>query len=519
MKGESVQAVYQDIRRLLALGFPGESGDLFETIGRDAFLTALADPALRIRVLDQHPRTLDDALAVVVRMEAYGPNSVSDDDNVERKRVRVVSPVRESEADRRIRELEKRVECQNKEIQRLKQTTNRGNDRPQQQSNTGSRPVWGNRGSNGGPDVVPHGGADGGLSTAREGGPCAARDATYIPHDSGPAAVRNGGPNGGPGHAPGFLGNHPVASGVGPQAGWQPANLYYADSQYTAAPANTPPWQQQRQWTRRPPVPGGSTYSRRASGRRPYDRVPRDTCSFCKQRGHWRVRCPILNSNANQAYTDDAYYDGFGQNTDFYSAPSTVNVQAMSSKGLSDTYIDVSVRGRTVASLLDTGCERNICPLRLCKNAIISPVKAELFAANGSPIRIVGATRLFFEIQGMPLHADVFVTEEIDEMIFGYEFLVQNNCIWTFGQCQITLTANRSRYITDNPKRLCAEFMYVNRLSFHRTLVLMYQCACRLLSCTLLRVIGSQSPNRSDPVYWPLGHCYHTTIIMRPFHS
>ena len=255
MKGESVQAVYQDIRRLLALGFPGESGDLFETIGRDAFLTALADPALRIRVLDQHPRTLDDALAVVVRMEAYGPNSVSDDDNVERKRVRVVSPVRESEADRRIRELEKRVECQNKEIQRLKQTTNRGNDRPQQQSNTGSRAVWGNRGSNGGPDVVPHGGADGGFSTAREGGPCAARDATYIPHDSGPVAVRNGGPNGGPGHAPGFLGNHPVASGVGPQAGWHPANLYYADSQYTAAPANTPSWQQQRQWTRRPPVP------------------------------------------------------------------------------------------------------------------------------------------------------------------------------------------------------------------------------------------------------------------------
>lgn len=92
-----------------------------------------------------------------------------------------------------------------------------------------------------------------------------------------------------------------------------------------------------------------------------------------------------------------------------------------------------------MASLLDTGCERNICPLRLCKNAIISPVKAELFAANGSPIRIVGATRLFFEIQGMPLHADVFVTEEIDEMIFGYEFLVQNNCIWTFGQRQIMI--------------------------------------------------------------------------------
>jgi len=80
MKGVSAQAVYQDIRRLLALGFPGQSGDLLEVVGRDAFLAALADPALRIRVLDQQPRTLDEALAAVVRMEAYGSSSVAEDD-------------------------------------------------------------------------------------------------------------------------------------------------------------------------------------------------------------------------------------------------------------------------------------------------------------------------------------------------------------------------------------------------------------------------------------------------------
>lgn len=57
--GESIQAVYQDIRRLLALGFPGQSGELCEIIGRDAFLEALADPKLRIRVLDQQPATLE----------------------------------------------------------------------------------------------------------------------------------------------------------------------------------------------------------------------------------------------------------------------------------------------------------------------------------------------------------------------------------------------------------------------------------------------------------------------------
>ena len=71
-KGESVQSVYNDIRRLLALSFPGHSGELCEVIGRDAFLTALSDQSLRVRVLDQQPATLDDALAIVCRMEAYG---------------------------------------------------------------------------------------------------------------------------------------------------------------------------------------------------------------------------------------------------------------------------------------------------------------------------------------------------------------------------------------------------------------------------------------------------------------
>jgi len=35
--GESVQELHNKIRRLLALSFPGESGVLYDIIGRDAF--------------------------------------------------------------------------------------------------------------------------------------------------------------------------------------------------------------------------------------------------------------------------------------------------------------------------------------------------------------------------------------------------------------------------------------------------------------------------------------------------
>jgi hypothetical protein len=92
-RGESAQAVYQDVCRLLVLGFPGHSGELCEIIGRDAFLEALADQALRIRVLDQQPATWDEALAIVCRMEAYSVTLGSTDEIGEdgvRRRVRAV---------------------------------------------------------------------------------------------------------------------------------------------------------------------------------------------------------------------------------------------------------------------------------------------------------------------------------------------------------------------------------------------------------------------------------------------
>ena len=49
--GKSVQELYTEIRRLLALSFPGESGGLYDIIGRDAFLASFDDPAMRVKVL------------------------------------------------------------------------------------------------------------------------------------------------------------------------------------------------------------------------------------------------------------------------------------------------------------------------------------------------------------------------------------------------------------------------------------------------------------------------------------
>jgi len=155
--GESAQAVYQDIRRLLALAFPGQSGEIYETVGREAFLTALEDPALRVRVLDQQPKTLDETLAIVTRMEAYSnPRPFPVEDSVERKKVRVISPACENESDRRIKNLEECIERQNQEIKKLKQQTTRLNNGPgRYQGGSGNPPNFPNNTRNNGPVTTP----------------------------------------------------------------------------------------------------------------------------------------------------------------------------------------------------------------------------------------------------------------------------------------------------------------------------------------------------------------------------
>ena len=80
-RGESLQSVYRDVRRLMALAFPGQSGSLWEIMARDAFVDALPDPNLRCRILERDPSTLEQALKVASRLEALSRSVGHEDPN------------------------------------------------------------------------------------------------------------------------------------------------------------------------------------------------------------------------------------------------------------------------------------------------------------------------------------------------------------------------------------------------------------------------------------------------------
>ena len=68
-KGEPLQAVFQDIKRLMALAFPGQTGSMAEITTIDAFVEAFNDRVLRKLVLQKNPPTLEEALTCAVRLK------------------------------------------------------------------------------------------------------------------------------------------------------------------------------------------------------------------------------------------------------------------------------------------------------------------------------------------------------------------------------------------------------------------------------------------------------------------
>jgi hypothetical protein len=100
-KGETIQALHQDVCRLMALSFPGETGFLSKIVARDAFLDSLGDPEMRIRILERGASSIKEAFSIAARYESYLAGSVdllrSDEDR--RRRVRAVdSQLDESES-------------------------------------------------------------------------------------------------------------------------------------------------------------------------------------------------------------------------------------------------------------------------------------------------------------------------------------------------------------------------------------------------------------------------------------
>ena len=69
--GQSLSDLMKDVRRLFSLAYPGKSNYISDIAAKDAYIDALDDRELMIRVLEREPKTLEEAFKISERMELY----------------------------------------------------------------------------------------------------------------------------------------------------------------------------------------------------------------------------------------------------------------------------------------------------------------------------------------------------------------------------------------------------------------------------------------------------------------
>jgi len=68
---ESLQQLYQDISKLVALAYPDSTPELSSHVAKEAFVIALNDLRLQLKVIEREPKTVEDALNIASKMEAF----------------------------------------------------------------------------------------------------------------------------------------------------------------------------------------------------------------------------------------------------------------------------------------------------------------------------------------------------------------------------------------------------------------------------------------------------------------
>ena len=99
-----------------------------------------------------------------------------------------------------------------------------------------------------------------------------------------------------------------------------------------------------------------------------------------------------------------------------------------------DVYLALRLNGRGVYGLLDTGCDTSIISRRVIPNELLKPTTQKSFAANGMKIALLVEVELTMTMSGNEVTAAVVVSEEVDDLILGIDWLGRHRCRWSFAQ-------------------------------------------------------------------------------------
>ena len=172
-------------------------------------------------------------------------------------------------------------------------------------------------------------------------------------------------------------------------------------------------------------------------------------CFICGDTSHLKRQCPhaanMSHSGQRQPSSQNAsniWSTGHNRNLSSQrTAAATRGSHGQLDNG--NVYLVVHVDGRRHLALLDSGCELSLAPNNLVGRYPLRPTSHHAYAANGSPIHVIGETDIEFESSGHMFFATVLVTEDVSELMLGIAWLTAQYGVWDF--------YNRTLYVDGIP--------------------------------------------------------------------
>ena len=106
-------------------------------------------------------------------------------------------------------------------------------------------------------------------------------------------------------------------------------------------------------------------------------------------------------------------------------------------------YMNITYQGGKYKALLDTGCDVSVVSSRILPGLSYQKETRSMFAANLSQVPILGTATVSFSVSGVALRYKFLVSDAVEEIILGSDWLVENRCHWDFESGTLWLKATQ----------------------------------------------------------------------------